>query len=191
MRFGAILAVAVTAILVPVGGAGAATITEVISFSANHFSVLQNGPTPVSPVMGTFTLTFDPTLDYLSDTTAGLTLDSLNVASDSQAAFTYSASTGAFVIGGLAHGIEGFGANTNDFSFHGQFIGSSLWFRSLLYSTASNNGFYYSQSGSASPMSPPVAVAPLPAALPLFGAALLGLGFIATRRKKQGSLPAA
>lgn len=176
-----------TAILVPVSGAGAATITEVISFSASNFSVLQNGPTPVSPVVGKFTLTFDPTLDYLSDTTTGLTLDSLNVTSDSQAAFTYRASTGSFAIGGLAHGSNGFGANANDFYFHGQFIGSSLWFGSLLYSTASNNGFYFSESGSASAKLPAVAVAPLPAALPLFGAALLGLGGIALRRRKPGS----
>jgi hypothetical protein len=48
--------------------ASAATITDKVMFNANNFVP---APSPTDPVTGTFTITFDPTLNY-ADTTNGI-----------------------------------------------------------------------------------------------------------------------
>lgn len=56
------------------------------------------GTAPVDPVMGSVTVTFGPSVD-LSETTANITLNSLNIALASPIAFRYDASEGFFEIG--------------------------------------------------------------------------------------------
>src|SRR5262249_12053290 len=71
---------------VPAAYATPETLTLI--FSASGFT-----PTaPVDPVMGSITLTFDPTVSVNTDTATGITLDSLNINADlvgSQLVFQY------------------------------------------------------------------------------------------------------
>jgi hypothetical protein len=107
------------------GGATAATVTDLVTFSATDFTCVASCPTPVDPVTGSFTITFDPTQTY-TDETAGISLNSLGIALDSSLAFDYSptsmgAVTGAsadeLVVGGLADTVNKIQIepSTNDF----------------------------------------------------------------------------
>ena len=65
-KLGAVLAAAGCALALSVASAKAATITETINFTASGF---QPPGAPVDPVMGSFTITLDPTVDTSFATT--------------------------------------------------------------------------------------------------------------------------
>lgn len=71
--------------------ASAATVTDLVTFSASGFSA----GAPVDPVVGSFTITFDPAVSVTDAST--ITLNSLNIALGSTLVFTNSPG------GGLPH----------------------------------------------------------------------------------------
>jgi hypothetical protein len=73
------------------GAAYAATITDIISFTASGFGA----GAPVDPVIGTFTITLDPTVDNFAGTS--VVVNSINIPGGGTPFFRYSASQ----LGGL------------------------------------------------------------------------------------------
>jgi hypothetical protein len=99
--------------------ASAAVVTETYSFSLGGFQDLQADPpvpSPVPTISGSFSVTFDPTLNHVNDTT-GLVVHSFSGTGaplDSPLGFTYSAATGEFALGGLENGPQQIDPGTND-----------------------------------------------------------------------------
>jgi hypothetical protein len=101
--------------------ASAAVVTETYSFSLGGFVDEQGDPpvpSPVATISGSFTLTFDPTLDHVDDTTDLVvhSFSGIGAPLDSPLAFTYSAATGAFALGGLEPAPQDIDPGTNDFT---------------------------------------------------------------------------
>jgi hypothetical protein len=89
--------------------ARAATITDNVKFSATVPAV--QSP-PVDPVVGDFTITFDPRLDYVNETT-GVQGNGLNIA----LAFLYSTADGILRVGGIEMElVQSLGSPTISFS---------------------------------------------------------------------------
>jgi hypothetical protein len=105
MRAHNLLLAAVLAAPLIGASAQAATISDLVSFTASGFST-SGGAVPVDPVTGSFTITFDPTQTY-TDQTAGISLNSLNISLGSTLSFSYSP-TGTnpdeLIVGGLFDG---------------------------------------------------------------------------------------
>ncbi|HME26142.1 MAG TPA: hypothetical protein VKI44_33240 [Acetobacteraceae bacterium] len=71
---------------------------------------------PVNPVVGSFTVTFDPALGAFSNRTTGIVVNSLNLLVASPIAFSYSpTNTYELQIGGLDQGTGGLTDGVNDF----------------------------------------------------------------------------
>jgi len=100
-------ALAVGALALP---AAAAPVSGRLSFTITGFEAAAPQPT----LSGVIDLAFDPALP-VADTTQGLLVQSLNVASDSAVAFNYDPVRDILNIGGLAAGVEGFAASGRDF----------------------------------------------------------------------------
>src|SRR6516162_5595661 len=85
VAFASALALAATGADKP---ANATTITETISFTASGFSNSSGTPfpaAPVDPVIGSFTITLDPTIDLQIGST--ITLDNINITPSTNAPF--------------------------------------------------------------------------------------------------------
>ena len=102
------------------GPSFAGVITRQIDFSFT--GIVQTGggpaiPPPVNPVIGSFTLTFDPTLAYTNQT-AGLVTNNLNLTIGSAIGFSYLLPQDILILGGVAGGggVSGVANNTFDFS---------------------------------------------------------------------------
>jgi hypothetical protein len=101
--------------------ASAAVVTETYSFSLGGFADGTGDPpvpSPVATISGSFTLTFDPTLNHVDDTT-GLVVHSfsgIGAPLDSPLGFSYVAATGEFVLGGLEPAPGDINPGTNDFA---------------------------------------------------------------------------
>lgn len=182
---GLVLAVA---LLMPVGTAGAATITNLVTFTANSF-VDQNltpGIAPVDPVTGSFTITFDPTVDATNQT-AGITLGSLNLSLGSALSYNYDSATDRLEVGGLSNGANAlfFNPPQNDFwLFIDNFLSGTPLFDQVGYaqvSAGSNVYFTLNQTGSVT-----VTPVPLPATLPLLAGGLGLIAFLRRRRQSRG-----
>jgi PEP-CTERM motif len=141
VKYAALAATAVFA-FINASSANAAMQTFDVSFSATGFTS-QFGQPPVQPVVGSFTITFDPTLTY-TDATAGITLHTLDIALSSSLSFDYSptgnanGAAGELVVGGVADGAccVIFNPPSNDF-----------WLQILTFTTAPVfNQLGYSQS---------------------------------------------
>ena len=90
---------AVAALSLGACAASAATVTDSFSFSANGFSSAFGQSVPVDPVIGSVTITFDPTQTYYNEAT-GITLNNLNITLDSTAlVFNYSPTAQSFADG--------------------------------------------------------------------------------------------
>ena len=95
------------------GAAKAALVHDLVTFTASNFETdVGSSPVPVDPVTGSFTISFDPTLNY-TDETAGITLTpgSLNIALGSTLSFSYNAPTSmlpatTLVVGGISDGAQ-------------------------------------------------------------------------------------
>lgn len=166
--------------------AKASTVTDLISFTATGASI--------SPISGSITITFDPTLTYTDATGPDVFLSSLgSISVGSPLAFTYTTGSGGFLtLGGLPNGADNAVPGTNDFLLQ---IGN-------FNTTPFVNLFFYSQVGQPTPSFASsgtvtitqLAPTPLPATLPLMLSAILALGggwFLQNRRRISPGVPAA
>ena len=85
LAFAGALALASTGAAKP---ANATTITETVDFTASGFGATA----PVDPVMGSFTVTFDPTINTAAGTT--VTLNTINITPSAQAPFFFFTTSG-------------------------------------------------------------------------------------------------
>ncbi len=120
------VSLAVMLALLATSPANASVMTYDVTFSAVNFSTgVGVDSAPVDPVVGSFEITFDPALDY-TNATAGITLNSLNIALGSAISFNYHpGADGGFPAGTLrVGGIQvdtdtvDFAPSTNDFWLH-------------------------------------------------------------------------
>ena len=175
--------------------ASAATVSDLVTFSATDFQTI-NAPAPVDPVTGSFTLTFDPTQDYLNSTT-GISLKSLNIALGSSLSFTYNHTNDFLQVGGLFDGAGTIqiAPSTDDFFLQIFGLGAGApTFNQLGYTQASfssDNEFYtINQTGTVSATPSTVAV-PEPSTWAMLLLGFAGIGFLAYRRKSKPALMAA
>jgi hypothetical protein len=116
-----LLVVAFATLAAGFSSASAGVVTETYSFSLGGFQDAQAGPpvpSPVSTISGSFTVTFDPALDF-SDDTADLVVHSFSgvgVPLDSPLGFSYSAANQEFALGGLEGNTDDITPGTNDFT---------------------------------------------------------------------------
>ena len=172
---------AVSSLMLAIPSANAATITYDVSFSATNFSPAS---APVDPVKGSFTITFDPTQSF-SDSTTGITLDSLNISLGSTLGFSYTPGSRILEVGGIQNNVGGVGTGTDDFALvipgfpNGPFVGGIE--------------FFYNQGGSDTfdALTTSFTTTPLPAALPLFATGLGALGLFGWHRKRKAQAVAA
>ena len=201
MRINAILLAGLTLLLGNALPAVANTVTYHVNFEATKISYdFGSGTTtpPVDPVTGSFTITFDPSHDYLNSTTAGITLDSLNLALGSSFGFTYGHTFDALLVGGKEAGISGFnlGASNDFYLLIDGITGPHPFGDYLRYvQTASGDSQFQTSSIKLSFGNP--TVTPIPGALPLFVTAIAGIGLAGwaatrdqTRGRPDGSMPA-
>lgn len=160
----------------------AATVTYHISFTATPIQFDFGGGTttpPIDPVTGSFTITLDPSHDY-STTTAGITLDSLNLKLGSKLAFRYEKDIDLLQIGGKEASVTGFDFGlTNDFYLDIDGLTGPAPYSQLLRYIQKSSGTSQFTSGSIGlsfGAPPPPATAPIPDALPLFLTAIGAVG---------------
>lgn len=179
--------------------ANAATITELVTFSANTFQATGGTP-PQDPVMGSFKITFDPTVTYPDNTTAGITLESLNISLGSALSFFYSPvsqtvdgqpyNPGELVVGGTFDdtGSVQYSPATDDFWLQIDDFSSTPAFVQVGYAQVSaGNNLFYTINNTGSVSVTPVSATPLPAALPLLATGLGALGLLGWRRKRKAT----
>src|SRR5262245_13899559 len=113
-----------TVLVILLGGAKAnAELTHFdVSFNVNGFASNGGGAVPVNPVIGSFGVTFDPTLT-LNNISTGLTLNSLNLNMGAfngglGPRFNYNSSTNtfAFLDGLISSGTNGIILTLNNFT---------------------------------------------------------------------------
>ena len=151
-----------------IAAAHAGTITETINFTASGFGV----GAPVDPVMGSFTITLDPTVDTpftVPPVGTAITFNNVNITPGASAPlFFYSANTSggfltacapAFNSCGETAGFDGFTVRIANFQ-------SSPTFFDLSYSLSSVHNIFMTTTGSTSVTSVPG---------PIVGAGLPGL----------------
>jgi hypothetical protein len=186
-----------------VGSAQASTITETYSFSLTGFTDVNGSPplaSPVSQISGSFTVTFDPTLNYSNDTTDLVVNSFTGLTIDSALGFSYGTSRGYFFFGGIQNNADSVLAGTNDFALalnlsnpsDPQFIlcnapnikcGAATGdanYAASGFATTGNNSLWFASAADSS-----ISNTPLPAALPLFATGLGGLGLLDWRRKRK------
>jgi hypothetical protein len=149
-----------------------ATVTDTVTFNTSNFVSSPNSvKAPTDPVIGAFTITFDPTLNY-PDTTDGITLDSLNIKLGSALSFNYSSATDRLAVGGIQAGTDviQFGPPSDDFflSINGFNSGSAVVGEMDYAQAESSANLFSAQAGSAS-------VTPVTVPGPVAGAGLPGL----------------
>src|ERR1700722_17540256 len=99
--------------LMGAGAAKAALVNDLVTFTGSGITSAFGQAVPTDPVTGSFTITFDPTLTYVDQTT-GITLNSLNISLVSALSFDYSPNSytigattfgaGELVVGGVESG---------------------------------------------------------------------------------------
>jgi hypothetical protein len=183
MKKFACAALAAAMVLGAGSAASAATIVKKFDFMASTFTP---SGAPVNPVIGSITIEFDPTVT-VSQSTSGITLNSLNIALGSPLMFSFNPGFfGLMSIGGT-QGSDGVQHGTNDFAF--SFFNADT-------ATPQTPLFFYSQVGhanayetrnvalSVSVVPPSGGVVPEPAAWALMIGGF-GLAGSALRRRKS------
>jgi hypothetical protein len=180
------------------GAANAALVHDLVTFSASNFTVGSgSNPAPVDPVTGSFEISFDPTQTY-TDETAGITLDTLNIALGSALSFSYS-TTGSFagilVVGGINDGASSiiFNPSTDDFWLFINNYATAPSFKQLGYtqtSVSTDNLFFTPDPGGTGS----VTVTPITSGVPeastwaMLLAGFAGLGLLGYRQTVKARL---
>ena len=171
--------------ILPHMAAEASTISETVDFTA------KGSGGPVDPVIGSFNITYDPTLHYWNQTGPDITLNSLNIALDSPLSFTYD--PGSYLqVGGLAGSAIGYSWGSNDFVLN--LFPSNPSYQLLAYSQVGQSSGFYSFDVSATYTPLNVTATPIPASILMLGTALLalgGFGFVQRGQKRAGAMPVA
>lgn len=113
---GAIVFVFLSFLLCPLR-AGAETISLSATFMASGFRpTLGANVPPVDPIIGSFSITFDNSVD-LREQSIGITSFDVNIPLDGPPGFAYGAVADALIIGSLFNGAQTVGGSTNDIVF--------------------------------------------------------------------------
>ncbi len=163
----------------------AAVITRTYDFNFSTITSDDLSIPPVDPVIGSVTISFDPSFDYGNISTVeiiptGITLNYLNLDLDSQIGFAYSHEYDILIIGGIANG-SAVQMNDNDFSLSMyDYMGSTGYMPSLLYTKSGFNTCFSSYDGKVD-----ISTTPVPAAIWIFGSGIVGLAGLIRRRKNN------
>ena len=164
--------------LVWVQGAAASTIAQAIDFTASNFVSIPPGHTaPVDPVIGSFLLNFDPTLDTTNDT--NITVNALNInlgGVGGDLKFDYTASTKLLQVHtGDSIGVSG-GTNSLWLAL---FFGSNPPFSPFFTYAQVGNSFAYQASNVS------VALTPIPGSILMLLTGLTAIGGVAFARRDK------
>ncbi|MDQ7246814.1 VPLPA-CTERM sorting domain-containing protein [Dongia sedimenti] len=155
-----------------------------ISFSATGF----NAGAPIDPVVGSFTITYDPAVSVTNVTGAAIHQNYLNINLGSAIAFSYNAAVQGLTIGGISQGANGFPWGSNDFFFALTGLTENSFYSlspNLSYTQSDPNAAYNTFNVSVTVA--PAAVTPIPASALLFLTALGGLGFAGVKRRRTAA----
>jgi hypothetical protein len=168
-------------------------MTETFNFSATGFDFINGIAPPVDPVLGGFTLTFDPTVTY-TDSTSGIVLNSLNIPLSSSISFDYNPSTDYLVVGGTNLGADtiAIGPAQDDFYLQVNNFITNPTVHQLGYAEASiPNGYYYTPvDDPAAGMITAVAAVPEPATWAMMLLGFAGIGAMTYGRRRSAMLTA-
>jgi hypothetical protein len=198
-----LLSALVAGAAVGAGAANAALVHDLVTFSANSFQIGEGSdPAPKDPVTGSFTITFDPTQTY-TDSTTGITLNSLNIALGSALSFSYSPTAipsiinaDELIVGGVFDGAAKvqYTPSTDDFWLFINNFTTAPTFDQLGYSqtSVSNDNLFFTVNATGSVTVTPITtpVVPEPATWAMLLAGFAGLGFLGYRRTVKARLAA-
>lgn len=166
---------------------GCRNVHHEVTFGASDFTpVLMAGVPPANFVLGNLSVTLDPTVNVSNALTA--TLDFIDpITFSGPLIFTYSVAGDLLTIGGFSSA-GGISVGDDDFllTITGFTSGSPIA-TTFGYSQSGIFNAFLAEDRHAYVVATPVATTPLPAALPLFAAALGGLGFVGWRRRKSAA----
>jgi len=204
----AVVLSATLASLAMVGNSRAGTVTETYNFTLNDFvDIIGSSPSPITSISGSFTLTFDPSVSYVDNTTnitGSITgIPNAPVVASTIGFDTFVGTPYGIAIGGIYGGADLIYSNTNDFILEltfanaasladpsiavcggpgltcGNYTGSNAVYAAG-YSETGTDSVWFAQVQNVSPT-------PLPAALPLLAGGLGALGLLGWRRKRKNT----
>jgi PEP-CTERM motif len=194
-------ALVASGLVVGAGAANAALVHDLVTFSANSFQIGEGSdPAPKDPVTGSFTITFDPTMTY-SDSTTGITLNSLNIALGSALSFSYSPTAipsvinaDELIVGGVFDGAARvqYSPSTDDFWLFINTFTAAPTFDQVGYSqtSVSSDNLFYTVGGTGSVTVTSLTSVPEAATWTMMLAGFAGLGLLGYRQTAKARVAA-